>query len=72
MKLSLSALFGAVYGMNEAEMFLQQEVSLATDPILQTAVIGSGHCQAMFGGDIIDLKPFDQQNRDMHKMTAAI
>ena len=73
MKFSLATLFGAVYGHSEAEMSLQEEITLAANATNDLAdEIGSGACQGFFGDDIYDLKPFDQMNRNMEKHTAAL
>lgn len=72
MKFALTALLGAVFG-HQAEMFLQDEVALAAaDPVVHTDTIGSASCQAMFGDDIYDLKPLDQEDRDKKHSKAAI
>merc|ERR1719506_133025 len=69
MKFTLSALLlGVVMGH---EMFLQDGETLAATAD-HTDTIGSGSCQGFFGDDIIDLKPFDQHNRDMKHHMAAI
>lgn len=72
MKFSLAALFGAVFGHSEAELFLQGEVNLVANSTDLADEIGSGSCQGFFGDNIFDLKPFDQMNRDMQKHTPAI
>ena len=72
MKFSLAALLGAVYGHNEAELFMQEEVSLAVVTGDLADKIGSGSCQAYFGDNIFDMKAFDQMNRNMEKHTAAL
>lgn len=78
MKFSLAAIFGAVAAHNDAEMFLQEQVSLAGEVYVApqpndiSDKIGSGMCQGFFGENVYDLKHFDSMNRDMAKMTAAI
>jgi hypothetical protein len=74
--MKFACILGAASALKQGEMFLQEQINLATETNTTVKAdadaIGSGNCQGFFGDNVYDLKKFDEESRNMVKHTASV
>jgi hypothetical protein len=74
--MKFACILGAASALKQGEMFLQEQINLATETNTTVKAdadaIGSGNCQGFFGDNVYDLKKFDEESRNMAKHIASV